>query len=179
MTDFESCFDDFRFSAFRLETLPRYAVESEAERIRAFREHRPLPERSVRTSPWLARIAATTAAGKFWQRVRLLGWPLTEYQRYQLPGYRESQEAGEIIRIAERQGSPALAALQADFWLFDAEVARPFTALMEYDAEGHYLGAHVTDDPIVIALCVAARDVALEHSVPLYSYLASKQIEAA
>lgn len=179
MTDFAACFDDFRVSAFRLETLPCYTVESEADRIRAFRQGLPRPERSVRTSPWLARIAETTAAGKSWQRVRLVGWPLTEYQRYQMAGYRESEQAGEVIRIADRRADPALEALQADFWLFDAETSQPFAALMEYDAEGRYVGAQVTSDRAVIMSCKTARDLALPYSVPLDAYLADKEIEAA
>ena len=55
--DLGACFDLFERSAFRLETLPVYAVAAEDERLRAFRLGLPRPERSVRTSPWLARIA--------------------------------------------------------------------------------------------------------------------------
>ena len=72
MTDFADCFDEFRVSAFRLETLRQYAIPVEDERIAAFRENRPLPERSVRTSQWLRRIADTTAAGKRWSRVHVV-----------------------------------------------------------------------------------------------------------
>ena len=64
MTDFSPCFDDFRSSAFRLETLQRYDVPAEADRIAAFREHRPLPERSPRTSPFLRRIADDHGRGQ-------------------------------------------------------------------------------------------------------------------
>jgi hypothetical protein len=39
---------------------------------------------------------------------------------------------------------PALATLARDFWLFDADAARPFAALMNYDHAGAYLGAAVT-----------------------------------
>ena len=77
MTDFAACFDEFRVSAFRLETLRQYAVSAEDDRIAAFREHRPLPERSVRTSPWPRRIADTTAVGKHWSRVHVVDEPLS------------------------------------------------------------------------------------------------------
>jgi hypothetical protein len=68
------CFEVFKVRAFRLETLSTYAVPAE-EGLRAFRLGLPRPERSVRTSSWLRRIADTTAAGKSWRRVRVLGRP--------------------------------------------------------------------------------------------------------
>ena len=179
MTDFAACFDEFQVSAFRLETLRQYAVPAEDERIAAFRERRPLPERSPRTSPWLRRVAETTAAGKYWSRVHVVDEPLSEYVRFEMVTYRESAQAGENIWITDRRANPALDALQTDFWLFDAETDRPFAALMQYDADGHYMDAAVTTNRTAIAECKAARDLALNHSVPLITYLADKEIEAA
>ena len=179
MTDFAGCFDKFRVSAFRLETLRQYAVPAEDERIAAFRERRPLPERSVRTSPWLRRVAETTAEGKHWSRVHVVDEPLSEYVRFEMVTYRESAQAGEDIRITDRRADPALDALQTDFWLFDAETDHPFAALMHYDLDGHYVDAQVTSDGTAISACKAARDLALRHSLPLAAYLADKEIEAA
>jgi hypothetical protein len=179
VTDFASCFDEFQVSAFRLETLRQYAVPAEDERIAAWREHRPLPERSVRTSPWLRRVAGTTAEGKHWSRVHVVDEPLSEYVRFEMVTYRESARAGEEIRIANRNADPALDALQTDFWLFDAEADHPFAAVMRYDPDGHYVDAEVTSDGAVIRTCKAARDLAVRHSVPLTAYLADKEIEAA
>ena len=48
MTDLESCFDGFRRSAFRLETLPLYDAADDV-RFAAYRRHEPLPERSNRS----------------------------------------------------------------------------------------------------------------------------------
>ena len=60
------CFEQFEFTTHRIEALPAYDVPAEAEALSAFREGglRDLPERSVRTNPWLANIQRTTAAGK-------------------------------------------------------------------------------------------------------------------
>ncbi len=170
--DLGRCFGVFKVSAFRLETLRSYAVPGEDERLRAFRLGLALPERSARTSAWLRRIAGTTAAGKSWRRVRVLGRPLSEYECYQLIGYRESAQAGEVIRIADRSARPELAALARDFWLFDVGTARPFAAVMNYDPAGEYLGAEVTAEPAVIMACVTARNLAQQYSVPLGAYLA-------
>jgi hypothetical protein len=164
MTDLMACFDAFEQTAVRIETLPAYDVPAEADSLRAFARGLPLPERSARTSPWLARIAATTAAGKTWSRVRVVGRPLTPYERFQLGyGYPPSEQAGEVIRIASRADHPELAALGGDFWLFDGA----FAALMTYDQGGAYLGSEVTSDPGVIARCRQQAALAARCAVPL------------
>ncbi len=115
--EFNALFDAFHTTVFRLEGLPDYAVGGfDAERLAAFRDGKPMPERSVRTSPWLARIAVTTVNRKAWERVRVVDEPLTEYQRYELLAYQESQAAGEQIRVLTRSEAGEWG---SDFWLFD------------------------------------------------------------
>jgi hypothetical protein len=178
--DLSACFDLFERTADRLETLPAYAVGgAEEERLRAFRLGLPRPERSVRTSPWLARIARTTAAGKSWRRIRVLGWPLTEYQRYQLVGYQESAAAGDVIRISDRSAHPELGALDEDFWLFDVGGSQPFAARMTYDDVGRYVGSEITAAPEAIERCKAALQLAARYAVPLDAYLARLRSAAA
>jgi hypothetical protein len=176
--DLGRCFEMFRASAFRLETLVTYAEPIEDECLQAFRLGLPRPERSVRTSPWLRRIAETTAAGKSWRRVRVLGRPLSEHDCSQLISYRESAAAGEVIRIADRSAHPQLAALARDFWLFDAGTAKPFAAVMSYDQAGEYLGAAVTTEPAVVMACITSRNLAQQYSVPLGVYLARLKADA-
>ena len=137
--EFDAWFDRFERSTFRLETLQRYAVSEEDERLRAFREGAPRPERSVRTSPWLRRIAVTTVAGKRWQRVHIVEHPLSEYLCYEMEGYVESA-TGEEISIADRAAHPDLATLGPDFWLFNAESDRAFAILMHHAAPVHAAG---------------------------------------
>ena len=174
MTDLMACFDAFERSAVRIEALPAYDVPAEAEVLRAFARGLPLPERSARTSPWLARIAQTTAAGKTWSRTRVVGRPLTAYERFQLGyGYPPSAAAGEVIRIASRAEHPELAALGGDFWLFDADTADPFAALMTYDQGGGYLGSEVTSDPGVIARCREQAGLAARCAVLLGAFTGS------
>ena len=163
--DFAACFDLFDLSAVRVETLRKYSVTGEEDELRAFRLGLPLHER--RTSPWLARIRQTTALGKSWRRVRVIGRPLTEYERYEMACYRESAQAGEVILIADRSAHPELAALARDFWLFDAGGPRPIAALLDYDESGYYLGSEVTTEPGVIRRCKAALRLAERYAVPL------------
>jgi hypothetical protein len=171
------CFEVSTASAFRLETLRAYATPGEQDRVRAFRRGLPLPERPAAASRSLRRIAATAAAGKTWHRVRVLDRPLSEDECYRVLGYRECAEAGEVIRIADRSAYPALATLARDFWLFDADTARPFAALLNHNHAGEYLGAAVTTEPAVLMACTTARNLAQQHSVPLGTYLAQLKAE--
>lgn len=170
--DFDAYFNRFNGQVVRIETRQHYAVTEEDARIAAFRRGLPRPERSVRTSPWLRRIAFTTALGKQWQRIRIVEHPLSEYLRYQLPGYSESLAAGEEILIADRAAAPELAGLRDDFWLFDAGTPNAFALLMEYDGDGRFTGYEHTTDPEVITRCVRQRDTAAAYTVPLNTYLA-------
>jgi hypothetical protein len=183
MTDLADCFENFTDSAFRLETLPVYAGVADDPRFAAYVAGEPLPDRSVRTSPWLRNLAVTTAAGKSWSRVHVVDQPLSPYLRYEvLVAYVESAAAGEEIRIADRAANMALAALRRDFWLFDAGTDHATAALMDYAPDGQYIGVEVTTNPSVISSCEAERDLALRHSRELNAYLAAtreRQTEAA
>lgn len=170
--DFGAHFDHFTRTVVRLEALPVYDVGgAEAERIRAWRSGEPRPERSVRTDPWLARIAVTTAtAGKQWRRVRVVDDPLTWYQRQQLTSYGESQAAGERIVIARRSDVPDPG---PDVWLFDAGTEGAFALAMDYDPDGHWLGYELVDEPSAVAALADRVAHVEEHAVPLNVFLAS------
>jgi hypothetical protein len=171
--EFDAVFDRFRATAFRLETLPRYAGD-EGEEFALFLAGEPLPERSTRTVPWLRRVADTTATGARWRRVHVLSRPLTDYLRFEIVGYKANVDAGEDVRIADRGVHPELVALRRDFWLFDAETPDAFAMPMHHDAVGHLIGFDVTDDPEVIEQCRCERDLAVALSVPLHEYAAAR-----
>lgn len=173
LDEFDALFDGFAVSAFHLETRQNYAIAEEDERLRAFREGLPRPERSVRTSPWLRRVAVTTAAGKRWGRVHVIEHPLSEYLRYQLIRYVESQAAGAEIRLADRGEHPELTALGPDAWLFDAGTAQASGVLLHFDDAGHLLDIEAVHHSVGVAELERQRQVALTHSVSLAEYLAT------
>lgn len=173
--ELDQCFERFTTDVFRLETLQRYNVPAEEDRIRSWRDGRPRPERSVRTSPWLRRIAVSTAAGKSWRRVHLVDHPLSEYLRYEIVGYVESAAAGEEILLADRATHPDLSAMDLDYWMFDADGPHSFVVQMRYDRDDRWVGADYTEDPGVLARCRAQRDIALRYAVPLNVYLAENK----
>ena len=142
---FQALFDAARQSVFRLEGRQTYAIAADDAELVAFRTGAPRPERSVRTSPWLARIAVSTATrGVSWSRVRVVEYPLTEYTEYELVTYVESQAAGEQILITE-QPAPC-----DDFWLLDAGTDRAVGVWMRYAADGTQLGRELVTDPVVL-----------------------------
>lgn len=152
---------------FRLETLPTYAVDDEAEDLAAWRAgHRILatPDEDA----WLAKIRTTTAAGARWSRARVLDYPLTEYSRFELYGYQANAAAGERIYVADRASSPELAGLHDDVWIFDHTVV----VRMIYDAAGRFVGAEQSTD---IARFSGMRAVALRHAMPLHVFLATNE----
>lgn len=172
LEEFDQLFDLFKVSAFHLETHQTYAIAEEDERLRAFRQGLPRPDRSVRTTPWLRRVAVTTAQGKHWGRVHVIEHPLTEYLRYQLIGYIESQAAGEEIRLADRVKHPELVSLGPDFWLFDEDTSDAFGALLRFDTDGHILGIEQVTDAVAVRELEHQRETALACSVSLAEYLA-------
>lgn len=140
-TDLAALFRDFRYTVFRLETLPTYSIEGEAESLALWRAGQPEPAwRNDR--PWLTTVRQAVAAGKFMHRVRTVRHPLSEYIRFELDwGYPANVDAGEDIRILELSRDDELPWIPDpeagyDFWLFDdVTVVR-----MDYDHEGRFLG---------------------------------------
>lgn len=175
----DECFDSFRHNALRLETLQAYAVSGEAERIRAWREGRARPERSVRTSEYLREVAANVLAGRERTRVRIVDHPLSEYCRYQMGSYIESAAAGEQIRIVVRLGGSMQARqdldIVTDFWFFDQGTEHERAVLLDYDANGAPTGAHLATKP-ELASCRKLWATAYKHSVHINEYLASARL---
>jgi hypothetical protein len=169
--EFDALFDSFHHTVTRLEALPAYDVGGqEAARLQAFYEGRPRPLRSITTDSWLARIAASTAtAGKTWSRVRVVDDPLTDYQRYQLHSYRESQAVGERVTLVPR--SAVDDDVGPDFWLFDENKPDAHGVVMRYDEHGHWLGADLVTDSREVSALTARLHAIAAIAVPLNEFL--------
>jgi len=174
---FGALFDSFTHSVFRLETLQHYAVSAEDALMRSFRDGTPRPERSVRTDPWLRRIAVSTAEGKSWSRVHLIREPLSEYVRYELLAYIESQAVGEQISLVDLGAYPQYEHVGPDYWLFDAETDHAQAVLMHYDDDGRITEReHVTAGPIVEQALDYTLKLFEPIAVPLNTYLARAHV---
>jgi hypothetical protein len=162
----------FTRSAWRLEALPQYNPRTDAS-FRHFVETGevlPLKDRPGKQE-WMGLVAEALAQRKRIARVRIIGWPLADGERWELAVFGENAEAGEDVRIADRTAHPELAELDRDFWLLDDETDHPVAQLMTYDPDGQYASREVTSDPAVIARCRAQRDLALACSVNLKDFL--------
>lgn len=172
--DFDALFDSFRISAARLELLPAYAVaDYEGDRLEAFLNGRPLPERTILTDPWLARIARTTLAGKTWTRARVVDDPLTAYESFELEVFKETQALGERICVARRSD---VVDSGSDFWLFDADTPTARAVVMDYDEQGGWLGARLVEDPATVAGLTARLRAVEDVAVALNEYLAAAHV---
>lgn len=172
--EFAALFDSFQSTAFRWESLPVYEVGgTEQQQIEAFREGRARPERSVRTSPWMARIATSTVAGKGWSRIRVVDDPLTEYQRFQMGGYVESQAVGEQIEIVTRARSTRSG---PDFWLFDSGTGNARAVLMHYDPAGRPDRKELVLDAATLSELDAVRRDEAANAIALNEFLASRGV---
>ncbi|HEX6359538.1 DUF6879 family protein [Actinophytocola sp.] len=150
---------------FRLETLPAYAVEQEADEFAAWqRGERQLP--GVADDPWLRHIRETTQAGAHWWRVRIVEYPLTPYVEYELHGLQANAMAGEDVYVADRAWADELGPLREDAWIFDDG---DVVVRMDYDHAGHPVGAQRVDD---VQRYLGMRAVAMRHAVSLGDFLA-------
>ena len=127
--------------------------------------------------PYLTLVQEATAAGKRFQRVRVVPEPLPDddYLRYEFAYYPHTIAAGEDIRVLSRAQAEALELPDRDFWLFDSRLV----ALMRLDREGHLHGVELTDDPQVVARCCYWRDAALHHATGFERYVAERGIRPA
>jgi hypothetical protein len=173
---FDALFDTFTDSVFRLETLQHYSVSAEDARFKAFREGTARPERSVRTSPWLRRIAVSTAEGKSWSRVHLVTHPLSEYLRYELVSYVESQAAGEQIGIVDLDAQAGLDLMKTDYWLFDGDTDHARVVLMNYGADGRLINRELKTSASWVTRAELFRDDLAEVALPLNVYLAQARV---
>lgn len=162
----------FRRSAWRLEALDQYNPRTDGDFAVWRDEGRllPLEERPTKLA-WMALIEQAVGEGKTLCQVHVLDRPLTPYLEYELATYPENVAAGQEIRIADRGRHPELAELRDDFWLMDDETDRPFVLLMDYEADGQYVGMQRTEDPAVLAECRRKRDLAVACSMPLEEFL--------
>lgn len=161
-------FDDhYQSSAFRLEVMPAYQVDSDGGDVARYLAGEPEPD-PERKAPWLDELRGEVAAGKRRHRVRVLTEPLGDYLRYECEwGYAPNVEAGEEVRVldlSEVARPPEL--VDEEFWLLDdAHVLR-----MVYDPDTfEFVGADLGDD---VEQYRAARDAAVAASEDFTSWWA-------
>ena len=126
--------------AFRLETLPAYAMDEEEAEYARWRATGELPV--AEDDPWLVRLRRFRATGRTIGRVHVITRPLSQYLRYQFAFYPHSVAAGEDVRILDATACPGHGLPEQDFWLFDETAV----VRMDYDRHGRQLGRELLED---------------------------------
>jgi hypothetical protein len=163
--EFGPLFESFKKSAFRIETLPYYLVDEEAEELQSFMQGRPFP--FTKGEGWIKTIKAINDSGRKIGRVRVVPNPTTSYFKFELEWhYLYNAEAGEDVRFIAASRVPAIPF--KDTWLFDDDIAVDLI----YDSEGRFLYPDRVDDPEALARARKAWNEFRGRSEDLSSFLA-------
>lgn len=160
-SELEAFFDEhLTTSAFRLEALDHYEVDSDGDDFARFKAGEAEPDWE-RKNAWLDMLRAEKAAGIREYRVRVLRTPLNDYLRFECEwGYVPNSEAGEeihVLDLAEREFPAEV--VDHDFWLIDDK----YPLRMHYGEAGEFLGAELVDS---LGRYQKARDAALAAAEP-------------
>lgn len=145
-SEFETLFDTFTRSAWRLECQGTYQEPEEAEPMRQYFAGDDDLDWFVDWLDWVGDVRAT---GRAVGRVRVLTDPLTRYLQFQLGSITgPAVDAGEDIRVLPAGQFAALEVPREDFWLFDDATVGVLrfgfegvtgVEVVEGDAVGEYL----------------------------------------
>lgn len=152
----------FTTSAFRFELRDRYNSAVGAEPFRKWQAGEPDDYAWHRS--WMEKISRDVAAGKTWQRVRIVSVPPSTYTRYGIDVAKLSVQAGEDIRYLRRDVAEQLGLDPYDAWLLDGS---RLIWLHFNEADDTFAGAELITDHDAISRHQAWRDLALKHAQPL------------
>ncbi|HVK24746.1 MAG TPA: hypothetical protein VM677_25585 [Actinokineospora sp.] len=155
---FEALFNGFQRSVWRLETHGEYAEPDEKEALRQFLAGEPVDQEWM--ADFLDWVRDETAAGKRFERVRVVADPPTDYQRFLLSFTADAVGAGEDIRLIHPDRAAALR-LGGDFWIFDDSRV----AVLHFGDTG-VTGAEVITDSDVVGRYRAIRQRAWAAATP-------------
>ncbi|MDH6130740.1 hypothetical protein P3T37_000107 [Kitasatospora sp. MAA4] len=159
-------FTEFEHTAWRLETRRGYASDRDSPKWQRWRQGGDIVDDPA--NPWRANVQMQVAAGKRFERVRLVDEPLTDGQQFLLASGIGNVQAGEDIRNLRRADAERLGLPAFDFWLFDSRLLAQF----HFDEDDRTLGVElITESAQVLAAC-QARDAAWHHAVPTVEFAA-------
>ena len=152
-------FREFRHTAWRLETRRGYASDRRSAKWQHWQAGQDI---AAEASTWLENVVEQTAAGKRFERVRIVDEPATKGQQFLLASAPGNVRAGEDIRHLTRADAERLRLPDFDFWLFDSKTLARFA----FDDDDTTLGVYVTEDPAEVLAACQARDAAWHQAVP-------------
>ncbi|MGY4994074.1 DUF6879 family protein [Streptomyces sp. 900105245] len=157
-------FREFRHTAWRLETRRGYASDRRSPKWARWQAGEDIAADPA--NAWRENVAEQTAAGKRFERVRLVDDPPTDGQWFLLASAPGNVAAGEDIRNLPRARAEQLRLPEYDFWLFDSRIVARFA----FGEDDTTLGVYVTADPAEVLAACQARDAAWHHAVPTQEF---------
>lgn len=166
---FGELFRTFEHTALRLEGRGRYNESSEAAALQRFLGGQAEdPEYTASRASWLEdTIKPAVAAGKSFQRVRLVADPPTEYQRFGLRNCRDNVAAGEDMRYLTRPEADRLDLPDHDFWLFDGTRL----VMLWFTPDSRLLGGQLVENPAMAHQHESWLKLALSAATPYAEFL--------
>lgn len=169
-SEIRGMFSEFKHTAWRLETRRGYATDRRSAKWERWKAGADIAAEPF--DAWRENVQRQTAAGKRFERVRLVDEPLTEGQAFLLASGLGNVAAGEDIRNLPRAEATRLGLPDFDFWLFDSRTLVRFV----FDEDDTTLGVVVSEDPAEVATACQARDAAWHHAVATAEY--SKRVRS-
>lgn len=170
---FDELFDNYQYTARRLEPRDRYNTGLSTEPL----QHYLAGELSDYSfmNRWTGKVGGWAAQGKRMARVRVVTEPLTDNARFSLHIARLNVAAGDEIRYLPRQRAQELelGLPDEDYWIFDATTA----AIINFDEDDRPVGHELIEDPAEIVARLHWFDAAWHHSVSREEFAAKHGVE--
>lgn len=116
---------------------------------------------------WAEIVRTIVARGVTVRRVRVVSEPLAPFTRFEYDGAAALNEAaGEHVRWLPRRRAVGLCLPANDYWAMDDRLVR----FGHFSGVGDYLGAELTNDPVMVEQCVSAFEAAWERAIPHKDY---------
>lgn len=166
--EFETLFDTFRGSAWRLECQGVYHESEEAEPLRRFLAGEP--DDLAWYVDWPDWVRGVVASGRTIGRARVLTEPLTDYLRFELGRLTSPAIAGgEDIRILTPEAFEELAMPRIDFWIFDDNTV----GVLHFGDTG-VSGVEVITEPDRVGEFLERKRRAIDASIPYRKWATRK-----
>ncbi len=118
-------------------------------------------------------VSEATAQGRRFMRVRVVGVPMSDYNRWGYEVAEHNIAAGEDIRYLARARAVEAQLPDYDYWLFDS---RKLLA-MRFDESDRFVGGEIIDDYAEIVRHNYWRDVAWHHASRREDFATEEQPE--
>lgn len=169
---FERLWAGLQSDFFKLETLQKYAMDTEDEVYKAFKAGDTEKVNKLFRDMLSSETDDTNSSVKS-SRIHIVTLPLSEYLMFEIESYKVSEELGESIYLVEQ--SAAMAALNnigvpiKDFLMFDEKAV----ILHTFDDEGNLQYSELIGDQEEVSKYIQVRRVLEGISVPFREFLKS------